>query len=124
VLRNRRAFTVLVRNELWRRVQLAALEDDAGLMELDGPSGFGLAQWGDALDAYYEQHESIGTGPDARSARMVDIDERPAEGVWHVQQILDDPEGDHDWRIFAEVDLAASEEQGIAVIRVTKVAAL
>jgi superfamily II RNA helicase len=124
VLRNRRAFTVLVRNELWRRVQLAALEDDAGLAELDGVAGFGLAEWGDALDAYYAQHESIGTGPDARSARMIDIDELPAEGVWRVQQILDDPDGDHDWRIFADVDLAESEEQGIAVIRVTRVAAL
>ncbi|PSL37419.1 superfamily II RNA helicase [Labedella gwakjiensis] len=124
VLRNRRAFTVLVRNELWRRVQLAALEDDAGLAELDGADGFGLDEWGDALDGYYAQHESIGTGPDARSARMLDIEEKPSEGVWHVQQILDDPDGDHDWRIFADVDLAASEEQGIAVIRVTRVAAL
>ncbi len=124
ILRNRRAFTVLVRNELWRRVQLAALEDDAGLVELDGPSGFGLAQWGDALDAYYEQHDSIGTGPDARSSRMFVVDERPDEGVWLVQQILDDPEGDHDWRIFAEVDLAASEEEGVAVVRVTRVGAL
>ncbi|RWZ59379.1 DUF3516 domain-containing protein [Labedella populi] len=124
VLRNRRAFTVLVRNELFRRVQLMALEDEQGLMELDGPAGFGLAQWGDALDAYYAQHDSIGTGPDARSARMLSIEERPDEGVWHVQQILDDPEGDHDWRIFADVDLAASEEEGVAVVHVTRVAAL
>ncbi|RWZ51248.1 DUF3516 domain-containing protein [Labedella phragmitis] len=124
VLRNRRAFTVLVRNELFRRVQLMALEDEQGLMELDGPSGFGLAQWGDALDAYYEQHDSIGTGADARSARMLSIEERPDEGVWHVQQILDDPEGDHDWRIFADVDLAASEAEGVAIVRVTRVAAL
>jgi superfamily II RNA helicase len=124
VLRNRRAFTVLVRNELFRRVQLMALEDEQGLMELDGPSSFGLAQWGDALDAYYEQHDSIGTGPDARSARMLSIEERPEEGVWHVQQILDDPEGDHDWRIFADVDLTASEEEGVAIVRVTRVAAL
>jgi superfamily II RNA helicase len=124
VLRNRRAFTVLVRNELFRRVQLMALEDEQGLMELDGPSGFGLAQWGDALDAYYAQHDSIGTGPDARSARMLAIKERPDEGVWHVQQILDDPEGDHDWRIFADVDLAASEEEGVAIVHVTRVAVL
>jgi hypothetical protein len=36
-----------------------------------------------------------------------------------VQQILGDPEGDHDWRITAEVDLAASDEAGALVIDVT-----
>jgi superfamily II RNA helicase len=124
ILRNRRAFMVLVRNELFRRVQLAAIEDEQGLLELDGLSGFGLAQWGDALDGYYAAHESIGTGPDARSSRMLVVDERPGDGVWHVQQILDDPDGDHDWRIFADVDLAASEEEGVAVVRVTRVGTL
>jgi hypothetical protein len=39
--------------------------------------------------------------------------------VWKVRQILDDPAGDHDWGITAEVDLAASDEQGIAVVRIT-----
>jgi Domain of unknown function (DUF3516) len=39
--------------------------------------------------------------------------------VWKVRQILDDPAGHHDWGITAEVDLAASEEQGLAVVRVT-----
>ena len=34
---------------------------------------------------------------------------------------IDDPAGDHDWRIRGEVDLAASEEAGTAVVRVTEV---
>ena len=40
---------------------------------------------------------------------------------WTVRQIFDDPEGDHDWGISAEVDLAASDEAGTAVIRITDV---
>ena len=41
--------------------------------------------------------------------------------VWKVRQIFDDPAGNHDWGISAEVDLAASDETGTAVVRVTEV---
>jgi hypothetical protein len=44
------------------------------------------------------------------------IDEEP--DVWRVRQILDDPAGNHDWGIRAEVDLAASADEGVAVVRV------
>jgi superfamily II RNA helicase len=126
VVTNRRAFTVLVRNELFRRVQLAALERDDELAELDPD-----ADWPGALDAYYAEHESMGVGGAARSPRLVSIDEADASrggdaasGVWRVEQTIDDPAGDHDWRIRAEVDLAASAEEGAAVVRVTEVVRL
>ena len=45
-------------------------------------------------------------------------------GVWRVEQTIDDPAGDHDWRIRAEVDLDASAEEGAAVVRVTEVVRL
>ena len=41
-----------------------------------------------------------------------------------MEQTIDDPAGDHDWRIRAEVDLAASEDEGTAVVRVTEVVRL
>jgi hypothetical protein len=44
--------------------------------------------------------------------------------VWRVEQTIDDPEGDHDWRIRAVVDLAESAEAGAAVVRVTEVVRL
>jgi hypothetical protein len=120
VVTNRRAFTVLVRNELFRRVQLAALERDDELAELDPEAG-----WPDALDRYYGEHDDILTGAAARSPRLVTIDESDAAaGVWRVEQTIDDPVGDHDWRIRAEVDLAASAEEGAAVVRVTEVVRL
>ena len=117
ILTNRRAFIVLVRNEMFRRVQLAALQRDDELVELDPD-----ADWPDVLDRYFEEHDAIGTGGAARSSAYVDIDESAAaDGVWRVEQTIDDPAGDHDWRIRAEVDLAASEEEGTAVVRVTEV---
>ncbi|MDO8336969.1 MAG: DUF3516 domain-containing protein, partial [Microcella sp.] len=115
VLTNRRAFMVLVRNELFRRVQLAALQRDDELEALDPH-----AAWPEALDAYYADHESIGTAGNARSASLIQIDESPtdAPGTWRVRQVIDDPAGDHDWGIDAVVDLAESAEQGVAVVRV------
>lgn len=122
VVANPRAFRILVRNELFRRVQLAALDRADDLGELDGPSGFGADAWGEALDAYFDEHGAIGTGADARSSRMLVVDE--GAEVWEAQQILADPAGDHDWRIWATIDLAASAEAGAAVVRVTRVGRL
>ena len=117
ILTNRRAFVVLVRNEMFRRVQLAALQRDDELVELDPD-----VDWPGVLDSYFDEHDAIGTGGAARSSALVEIDESAAsEGVWRVEQIIDDPAGDHDWRIRAEVDLAASEEEGTAIVRVTEV---
>jgi len=111
VTRNRRAFLVLVRNELWRRVQLAALQRDDDLVALDPDAG-----WPEALDAYYDAHDAIGTGASARSAARILLTEHPER--WQVRQIIEDPEDDHDWGIDAEVDLAASRDEGTAVVRV------
>ncbi|MET4158588.1 DUF3516 domain-containing protein [Agromyces sp. PvR057] len=120
VVTNRRAFTVLVRNELFRRVQLAALERDDELAELDPD-----ADWPGALDRYYAEHDDLGTGAAARSPQLVVIDETDAaSGLWRAEQVLDDPAGDHDWRIRAEVDLEASAEEGTAVLHVTEVVRL
>ncbi len=119
VVTNERAFRVLVRNELFRRVQLAALDDAEALGELDADSGFDAARWGEALDAYYAAHDHLGTDADARSAAMLMIDQQPEQ--WSVRQIFADPAGDHDWGISAVVDLAESAEQGVAVIHVTDV---
>jgi hypothetical protein len=118
VVANRRAFTVLVRNEMFRRVQLAALQKDDELGELDPD-----VDWSAALDAYFDEHDDILAGAPARSPALCAIDEADAvaRGIWRVEQTIDDPAGDHDWRIRAEVDLEASAEEGTAVVRVVEV---
>jgi hypothetical protein len=122
VTANLRAFRVLVRNALFHRVKLAALGRYDELGALDSGSGWGADAWADALDGYFDAHDEIGTGPDARGPGLLIIDERP--GSWAVRQILDDPAGDHDWGISAVVDLEASDEEGSAVLRITDVGQL
>jgi hypothetical protein len=123
---NPRAFRALVRNAMFRRVDLAAREDYRALGALDGTTGWDADAWAAALDPYYDDHDAIGIGPDARGPALLQITERPAHArdTWEVRQVLDDPAGDHDWRIDAVVDLPASDAAGEVVLRVTAVGRL
>ncbi|MGH3183769.1 MAG: DUF3516 domain-containing protein, partial [Streptosporangiaceae bacterium] len=122
VTSNVRAFRVLVRNALFHRVRLAALGHYDELGALDASSGWDSDAWGEALDRYFEMHDEIGAGPDARGPALLIIDVQADR--WTVRQIFDDPAGDHDWGISAVVDLAASDEAGSAVLRITDVGQL
>jgi hypothetical protein len=117
--RNERALRVLVRNALFRRVTLAALRRYDDLGELDADAGWSAADWEAALSPYYEAHDEIGTGPAARGPALFMVN--AGRDLWRVRQIIDDPAGDHDWAITAEVDLAASDEAGEPVIRLLDV---
>ncbi len=113
---NERAFRVMVRNEMFRRIELAAADNFEVLGALDDGAGWNADRWADALDAYWDEHEYLNDGPAARGPALLEI--TPAPGVWKVRQIIDDPAGNHDWSLEAEVDLAASDEAGTAVVRV------
>ncbi|MFP5335909.1 MAG: DUF3516 domain-containing protein, partial [Actinomycetes bacterium] len=119
---NTRAFTVLVRNAMFRRVELAARRRWSDLGELDADSGWDAQAWREALEPYFDDHDEIGTGADARGPQLLIVDKEPR--TWRVRQILDDPAGDHDWGFSAEVDLPASDEAGTAVVRLTVVGRL
>ena len=119
--RNARAFRVLVRNALFRRVELAALRRYDELGELDARGRLGRRRRGrTALDAVLRRarrdRHRPGRPRPAAADRSTEEPER-----WKVRQIFDDPAGDHDWGISAEVDLAASDEAGEAVVRVLDV---
>lgn len=112
---NDRAFTAMVRNALFRRVELFARRRWDELGALDSGSGWTADRWAEVGHAYFDEHSDVGIDADARGPALLIVDRRP--GVWHVRQILDDPAGDHDWGFDAEVALAASDEEGAAVIR-------
>ncbi|WP_438804294.1 DEAD/DEAH box helicase [Nocardia noduli] len=105
---NERAFRVMVRNAMFRRVELASLRHWHTLDELGtGPD------WETALAPYFAEYERIGIGPDARGPQLFQIERRP--GFWQVRQVLDDPAGDHGWSVDATVDLAESDAAGEVV---------
>nr|MBA2774050.1 DUF3516 domain-containing protein [Nocardioidaceae bacterium] len=114
---NTRAFRVLVRNAMFRRVELAARRDWSELGELDGDAGWDAEAWRDAMAAYFDEHQTLLTDADSRGPALLMVDESAEPGVWQVRQILNDPEGFHDWALLASVDLTASDEAGYAVVR-------
>ncbi|HEX7807011.1 MAG TPA: DUF3516 domain-containing protein [Cellulomonas sp.] len=123
---NPRAFRALVRGALFRRVEMAARERYAALgalgdLDTDGAS-WDTDRWADALDPYYDDHDEILTGSPARGPGLFQVTERGT--TWEVRQLLDDPAGDHDWRIDAVVDLVASDAAGEVVLRIAAVGAL
>jgi hypothetical protein len=71
------------------------------------------------MTAYFDEYDELGTDADARGPHLLVVEEQPSQ--WLVRQVFDDPAGDHDWGIAAVVDLAASDEQGVAVVTVTGV---
>ena len=109
----------MVRNALFARVRLAALEHTRELGNLDENWGMTERAWEAALDDYFAEHNEIRLDGDARSAAYLSIDEGPeAEPhLWHVRQIFLDENADGDFRIETDVDLDATQEEGEVIFK-------
>ena len=107
----------MVRNAVFRRVELMARRRWIDLGELD--PDFGQDAWEHAVRAYFDEHDELATTGDARGPVLFSVTKEP--GRWVVRQTLADPREDHDWVIDATVDLAASDEAGVAVLTIVSV---
>lgn len=120
-----RALRAMVRGALFRRVELVARERWGALGALgdvdDAGEQWTTDRWHAALDPYFDEHEELLVGADARGPALLIVTETPPQHPerWEVRQLLDDPAGDHDWRIDVVVDLAASDAAGELVMAVT-----
>ena len=117
VVEDRRGLTVLVRNAMFRRVQLMDLDKPDELGALDKDWGYGVHEWEDALDDFYNEHEYVNTDAKARSGELFILDDSKenSEHSWKVRQIIDDSDGDHDWAITGTVDLDTTQSSGEVV---------
>jgi hypothetical protein len=108
---NTRAFQVMVRNELFRWVELLSRRAYDELVARAGDD-WTPDRLGSAMEPYWAEHDAIGIGGGARSAVLVRLDDSSGSAT----QVLDDPAGDHDWVLRAEVRADASDEEGRAVV--------
>lgn len=108
---NPRAFRVMVRNAMFKRVELAARRRWDALAELG--DGLEAEDWSDLLELFFEEYDEIGTGPEARGPQLFTV--VPGEDVWRVRQTLADPQGDHGWALLAEVNVPESDAAGEVV---------
>jgi superfamily II DNA/RNA helicase len=128
-----RAFEVMVRNAMFRRVELVARDDLDGLMALERAAAdrtepprevlMTRSAWDEAIEAYYADHDAVDMGPDARSPELLvsepGTDEETGARVLRVRQTVHDPAGDHDWVVEAVADLDATDEVGELVMPTT-----
>lgn len=123
VVHDRRGLTLLVRNALFARVRLAALGKVEELGDLDADWGYRSVVWQQALDAFHAVHEQILLDADARSSAYLDIDEKDekTDHVWHVHQVFRDSDDDHDFGIWGDVDLDATQDEGAVVFKTYRV---
>lgn len=120
---NKRAFTIMIRNAMFRRVELFADEKEKQLGELDAEHGWDAKRWAEAMDEYFEEYDDIYTDAEARAPRHVTLDTSDPD-VWTVRQTFSDPEDNFDFGITATVDLLSSNDVGAPVIRIDHVGAV
>ena len=92
---------MLVRNAMFRRVELAALRRYVRRSASStARPGWDAEAWAEAMDGYFDEYAELGTGADARGPALFVVTEEPGPDV-AVRQIFDDPDGHHDWGIRA-----------------------
>jgi hypothetical protein len=119
VTANPRAFGVMVRNELFLWVELLARRAYAELADRLATPAWSPEALAEAMAPYWEEHDTVGIGPEARGGALFEVAESP-DG-WTVRQAIDDPAGHHDWAVHAGIDLAASDEEGRAVVSLVSI---
>ncbi|WP_169916283.1 DEAD/DEAH box helicase [Corynebacterium renale] len=106
---NKRAFTRMVRNLMFRVVELFALEREEQLEEMfdyldDAPD------FGDAMDAYFDEYDDVDFSPAARGPEYFRLNDDGR--AWEVRQVLKDPDDEGGFAFTAMVDLDASDAHG------------
>lgn len=117
VVKDVRAVELLVRNSLFARVRLMAHRRIKELAELDSDWGYKEGAWRQRIDAFFEEHDEILLDADARSTAYYELDKsgEKSHHSWDVHQIIHDSDLDHDWGIWATVDLDATQEAGTCI---------
>jgi len=115
-----RAFRVMVRNEVFRWVQLLARREHAALAEVPavGDQAWAAEAVAEAIAPYWDDFAEIPTDAHARGAGFFVLDDSGGTGsdAWPVTQTIADPDGFHEWVLEGTVDLATSREEGRAVV--------
>ena len=116
-----RAFRVMVRNEVFRWVQLLSRRSGEATDVLAEVPAVGDTTWNadsirEAIAPYWDDHPVMPTDSHARGGGFFVLDDNTPD-MWQVTQTIADPEGFNEWVLEGRVDLAASREEGRAVVR-------
>jgi hypothetical protein len=118
ITQDKRGFTVLLRNEMFRFVralsrrdwmEAARIVEPVSDVESVGVRMREAARIEADLSAFFTEHHTLRIDPEARSPKYLEVAESPKGTLfWNVRQTLLDSEEDNDWFVEMSVDLAQS----------------
>ncbi|MBS1265488.1 MAG: putative helicase HelY [Acidimicrobiaceae bacterium] len=116
-----RAFRVMVRNEVFRWVQLLSRRSGEATDVLAEVPSVGDTTWNadsirEAIAPYWDDHSVMPTDSHARGGEFFVLDDSTPD-MWQVTQTIADPDGFNEWVLEGRVDLPESREEGRAVVR-------
>ena len=134
ITENSRAFAVMIRNEAFRWVQLLSRRSVEELSRASDPDHAleierartplrSLDQVEAMVSSYFDDHDEVLTGPDARGPEFFQLDvpiataaaESDGERIG-VRQVVRDPAGYDEWAMLGWVDVDRSKAAGRAVL--------
>jgi len=130
VTRDAKGFTAAIRNRIFsflRGLVNADFEQaQTYLNSIEDAEGqpWTADRLGQALDAYYAEHQHLCLDPNARNVRHTYVVPSEDKRSWRVQQMLVDPEEHNDWVAEFEVDLPASRLASEPVLKLRRIASL
>lgn len=126
---DRRAFGVMIRNEVFRFIKAIAQKKwEAALELIEVREGVPRTaeDWDSLMKAYEESgHSRIQTDTRARAPKNTQIlpsEENPQ--IWRIRQLLVDPDGHNDWEVSFELDVDRSREMGRPQLALTQIGSL
>jgi hypothetical protein len=125
ITKDEKAFTVLVRNEIFRLVRALSRRDwpeaariVARSPELEGGESIRIEQ---ALTPFFAAHRSLRVDPEARSPKHTTIERVDEAAEWRVRQVLLDSEEDNDWFFDVTIDLGRSREAARPILTLERI---
>lgn len=114
IVSNHKAFTVMVRNDIFRLIRALATRDYETALSMINTENWTTEKLEKILEPYYVDHSRICTDAKARNPKNATISEQ--DQCWQVQQTLVDPEEHNDWILDLSIDLERSRQTGAPVM--------
>ncbi len=120
VTKDMRAFTVQIRNEVFRFTRAVSAGDyEAALALVETEANHDAITWTPillqkAMASFYEERQGILTDRQARHPQYCRV--TPTAAGWRVEQTLTDPDDHNDWQLTFTINKARSKELARAVL--------
>jgi hypothetical protein len=121
ITRDMRAFTVQIRNEVFRLVRALAAGDAEGALAVIEGGDWTVASLTNAITPYFDDHQAISTDRQARHPQYCRVRPQQNPEGWKVEQTLIDPDEHNDWQLTFFIDRQKSREQNRPVLELLKI---